>query len=545
METEQMFAALSEEYLKDTWRTYPVRATDLGIHDFDGELGHFHQDAISARVERLWGWQQRLRGKICGEELDAEGLCDLELLRSSIASELFDLQELRVYENNPVLYPQMVLDGVFLLLVREFAPLGERADRILARLEQVPRFLSEARQNLRDPSKVHVEVAIDVTTGGIRFIEEAIPPLAEKIESLGHKLHFAHEKASRAFKNYLTFLKEKALPGAREDFAVGREAFLFKLRHEHMLSYSLEEIFDSAEAGLIETRTRLRKLAQAIDPNKTWRQILVEMRRERPSWERLYRFCADEVSRARQFVVDTSLVTIPKDEELRLMETPTFLRSMMPYGGYNTPPVFQRKPIGLFYVTPVDASLTSNEKKLGGLDKYAIENLVVHETYPGHHLQFVHANRVVSKLRKQSMSSLFSEGWALYCEELMQERGYYRDRRSNLFQLFRSFWCTIRALVDIKMHTQGETVEHMTQMLLSETGLDESDAYTEVRRYALSPTEPLSYFWGKKEILNIREQHRYQTRTFNLRRFHDTLLSFGIIPPRLVGDLLRERGEMS
>jgi uncharacterized protein (DUF885 family) len=163
----------------------------------------------------------------------------------------------------------------------------------------------------------------------------------------------------------------------------------------------------------------------------------------------------------------------------------------------------------------------------------------LHEGYPGHHLQFSLANRTESTARRVFWTPVFAEGWALYCEEMMWEEGFYTDPRERLLQLKDLLWRACRVVVDIALHTRGWSPEEAVDYLVREAALEPANARVEVQRYCAEATQPLSYAVGKREILSLRERWRaLRGPEAPLREFHDHLLAWGTIPPPLIAQAM-------
>jgi uncharacterized protein (DUF885 family) len=154
-------------------------------------------------------------------------------------------------------------------------------------------------------------------------------------------------------------------------------------------------------------------------------------------------------------------------------------------------------------------------------------------------LQLTVAAKLPSKVRKVFGNNLFVEGWALYCEEMMWEQGYWDDLRVRLFQLKDLVWRAVRVIVDVGLHCKGMSFNEAIHWLVSEAHLEHANAVAEVRRYTASPTQPLSYLTGKMAILKLRDEiQKRQGSSFSLKEFHDKLLQAGGLPIRLVEDLM-------
>jgi uncharacterized protein (DUF885 family) len=175
------------------------------------------------------------------------------------------------------------------------------------------------------------------------------------------------------------------------------------------------------------------------------------------------------------------------------------------------------------------------EEILRGHSFYGIPVTALHEGYPGHHLQLVHANYLKNKLRRILNTNVFIEGWALYCEEMMYDAGFYSDPRSRLLQLKDQLWRACRVIIDVQLHTKQMTYEEAVNLLVDCAKLQKVHAEKEVTRYTFSPTQPMSYLVGKRQIIELKEDYQKNTgEQFDLKKFHDRLLSFGSIPVCLI-----------
>jgi uncharacterized protein (DUF885 family) len=224
-----------------------------------------------------------------------------------------------------------------------------------------------------------------------------------------------------------------------------------------------------------------------------------------------------------------------------VVDTPEFERTTIT-AAYDEPPPFDSVTKGLFFVTPVDRSLPAREQEemLRENDWGDIVNTSVHEAYPGHHLQLSFARRHPSPIRKASAPAILEEGWALYCEELMAELGYYTDEQ-RLMQLEWTLVRAARILIDVGLHTRGMTFDEAVLVLTDKVHLEHELAVSEVKRYTMSPTQPLSYLVGREMIFRLRDRYKEREKErFTLKRFHAEILSRGGIAPGLIGQEMFE-----
>jgi uncharacterized protein (DUF885 family) len=426
-----------------------------------------------------------------------------------------------------------------MLVVREFAPLEDRMKSISGRLSQVQRVLEEARANLKNPPRIFTQIALETARGGVGFYRHVIPQLAESVPDLSSEVAKRSQEAADALEDYAKFL-ECLLEESKGDFAVGKELFDLKLKREHFLTYDAETLLDLGHDVFDETVHALNSLAQEIKPGTPWLDLVTELKEHHPAAETLKSTYTEWMARARDFVREKDIITFPENEALEVIDTPGFYRSILPYAAYMPPAPFEFDQKGFFFVTPVDdLPEERQEEKLRGHCLHTIPVIALHEAYPGHHLQLTISSGKGTALRRHFGSNVFAEGWALYCEELMDELGFYGDRETKLFQLKDQLWRAARVIIDASLHTRRMTFDEAVGFLVDRVHLEELNALAEVKRYTTDPTQPMSYIVGKKEILELRDAFRDKMgASFDLKGFHDRLLSYGTVPPKLVRDRL-------
>lgn len=532
------FERLTEEFFAFWWRENPTHATVVGIHDHDGELDRY--DAASL-AERTRHYREYVRAFERVGVRDAGEALDRELVLNQLRWELLELVDVGTLWRNPVYYVEVPLNALYLMAVRDYAPAAERAKRAAERLAAVPRVLSESRENLRSVSPVFVETAAEVARSGLEIVERVLPlylgRALEDDEREFERWENARRAASAALVDYVRWLEEELAPVADGTYALGREAFEAKVRYAHGLPYTADELYAFGEALRKETAARMDALAASLNGGGGWREVTERLKSEHPAADELIEAYADAVESAKAFVLERELVSPPPGESLEVVPTPEYLRPLIPYASYQAPAVHEVEQRGMFYVTPPPPG--EEAEVLRDHSIYGIPVTALHEAYPGHHLQLTRANRADTEPRRVFWTPVFAEGWALYCEELMWEQGFYSDPRQRLLQLKDLLWRACRVVVDVGLHTRGWTVEQAVNYLVEEAGLERRNAEIEVRRYCTESTQPLSYAVGKREIMALRDRYRARVGgAFKLREFHDQLLSWGTIPPPLIARAL-------
>jgi len=536
---DREFEELSEEILQWRWEVSPLEATFEGYHKHDDKFDRFEAGWRQQLLRKAKDYLKRLND-FKDESLSADNRVDRTILAKSFEVEIKREEEFEDLKRRPFLYPEAALYGIYILMLREFAPLEERMASVVGRLKEVERVLKEGKENLLrgdDIPEIWTKTALEITQGGLQFFSGFVPLVAARVPSLKEEILSANGKAADAFREYAVFLEKELLSKSKGDFALGRERFDFLLSEHDMLPYNAEEILEIGQRVTKETQSQMKKIAGEIDPKRTWTEIVDELKKVHPTAEELLDFYKAEMERAKRFVLEKDLASIPEGEMLSIVETPPFERPTIPYAAYVEPAPFEERQEGFFWVTPVDKNAPPEKQKeqLQGHNKYGVALTALHEAYPGHHLQLLHSNRARSKVRRKFATSVFAEGWALYCEELMYEQGFYTSPEVRLLQLKGQLWRACRVVIDVMLHTGRMSFDEAVDILVDVAKVERTNAVTEVKRYTQTPTQPMSYIIGKQEIMRLRDDYKKMMGDkFQLKEFHDKLLSYGTIPVSLV-----------
>lgn len=537
-ESVRVFTALSEEFVELFMKHHPVAATGAGIHDYDHLMPDDSPEGLKERASWLRDLEQRLVASVPWDELPVETRVDFALLRSRISALRADIEEIKIPQKTPALFLRRSFLAIHLLLARTFAPLDERKEAVVARLMAIPDYLDGARPNLREIPDVLLEDALEIAAQGPGFVDEVVRTLLRHFPGEAERLEHAGSRARTGFLRFHDFLDREMRATSTGTFAIGERWMNYKLEREHLLPWTCAQIEQIGRDQLAFTHSLLEQEANRLDPTRTWREHYEEGRQRHPEAHWLSEAYLGEMERAKAFIADKKLMPLPLGEKLEIVDTPMFQRATTPWTSYQSPAPFDTEQTGFFCVTPVDLRRSKEEQalQLAGHCLPLLPVTVIHEVWPGHHLQRCFANRAATRLRRITVSDLFLEGWALYCEEFMFEQGFFRtDPLTRLFQLRHQLWRACRMILDAGLHSGRVTIDEGVQMLIDEAGLEPAAARAEVRRACTQPTHLLGGLAGKLQILELRDevQARMGAR-FSIHDFHAALLEAGTLPPALV-----------
>jgi uncharacterized protein (DUF885 family) len=523
-----------DEYLAWLHEVHPTNATFDGVHLHDDLLEDLSRAAIEQQTRALGGFARRLAA------IDPTRLTETERLErpaldADIRARLFELESVRTWERNPQHYGDLLSTSLAGQTLFDYAPLSERARRVLSKLHQVPRLMQAARDNIKDPPGIFVKFGLESLRGAQRFIEEDLPKAFADLDDL-HVLGDLADgscEASNAIAAYITYLEEEVAPKARGTFRLGPERLAEKLRLEEGLTLDTERLLAIAMRELHATQEEFKRVASRLDgkdPFAAWGKA----KAEHPPAGQVVATAQAQLEELETFIRRQDLVRVPDAAPVQVAPTPRFYR--WTFASMWTPGPFEARPLKAFYyITDADPSWPADrqEEHLRDFSYGALWAISVHEVFPGHFLHYQHLRKLTSTLRK---SILFSsagmvEGWAHYAEHMMVEVGFRRqDPVVKLGQLAEALIRLCRLVVGLRLHCEDLSVEQGVRFFRDEAYLEEAAARREAERGTFDPSYIL-YSLGKLMVLKLREDYTAKVGArFSLRDFHDTLLGNGTVP---------------
>ncbi|MDQ3880110.1 MAG: DUF885 domain-containing protein [Chloroflexota bacterium] len=536
-EWDARFDRLVERWFRRRLELSPETATNLGIHDRDGELGAASRDAVDEELDFVRATTREVDGVPAGELTPDRGL-DRELLLHDGRLRELELAHCRTWAGRSGA-AEAIGDALFPLFTRDFAPLPERLESIRSRLDAVPRYLTEARGRVVDPVPLWIELDLESIAALPRFLDTILAAAgAEQLgDGLVPRLERAVTSAKAALDEHAAWLRADVLPRATRPWHTGPELFdeLIGLRE---LDAGSDEILAVGEQMLADAHAARDAIAGEIDPLLSPAEVADAVKNDHPATfaEALdgYR---ESMERARRFIVEHDLMTMPPSDRLIVIETPPYIRHLIPLAAYDPPAKFDADPIGTYIVTPPATPGMMREH-----NHASISNTSVHEAYPGHHLQLSAAISNASLVRLLSFAPEFEEGWAFYCEQLMKEHGFDDTPRHRYAQLTDVIWRATRIVLDVRLHRGEVGFEEGVERLMTETGFERPAALAEVKRYTSTPGYQLSYLFGRHLIDRLKADVQARMGpAFGLKYFHDTLLYAGSIPVSYARRLFERR----
>jgi uncharacterized protein (DUF885 family) len=525
-DADARFDRTIDRWFRDQVAMHPEIATFFGLHDHDGELSSGGRDAIDEEVAFYRRTIDELSAVDPGE-LTPERALDRDLAIHQARLGIFWQTEYRTWAGSSEAAGH-IGEALFPLFTRDFAPLPERVASIASRLEAAPRYLRESRERVTEPVRLWTEIDIKSTEMLPGFLDTILAAARSETddEAGTRRLAAAVEATRRALGDHLEWLRSDVLPRAGGEWAAGPERFeeMIRLRE---LEADGDEILAVGEELLVSEKAARDAICAEIDPTLSLEEVadLVKDDHATTFAESLneYRGAMDA---ARAFVVEHDIATPPDEDHLNVIETPSFVRHLIPFAAYYEPARFDASPVGTYIVTP-----PSSPEMMREHNRSSISNTSVHEAYPGHHLQLSAAITNPSLVRLFSGAPEFAEGWAFYCERMMKEAGFDDTPKGWYIVHTDAIWRATRIILDVSLHRGLIGFDDAVDRLVAETGFERPAALAEVKRYTSTPTYQLSYLFGRHMIEKLKSEVRAREgRDFSAKRFHDTLIYGGTMP---------------
>ncbi len=543
---DDSFKSLSDSFITGYLKWRPELALGLGFHEYNGRSSDLSQASLNTELNRLKDYDAKLAA-FDTTSLSAKMFYDFRILRNAIKNELYNFEDLQLYKKNPIYYAFAA--DVSLYIKRDFAPLEQRLQYLISVEKRLPNAFAVAKENLRDTlAKPVVQTAISVASGYASFMKKDLLLALKDIKNNTLMAVFkkANDSAVAAVNDYVQWLKTNRLPKADNNFAIGKDNYQKMLLYSENISMSPEEILAIGLKELKKEQDEFNAAAKIINPNKKPVDVYHDMQKEHSIADSLIPDAKKHLENIRQFVIDHKIISIPSNVRVQVKETPEYARETST-ASMDMPGPFEKKATeSYYYITPVEASWSTKQKEdwLSMFDFYTMDNVSVHEAYPGHYVQGLHLNASgATDIEKLFGSYAFVEGWAHYCEKMMIEEGFGNNGDSitaakyHLAQSGDALLRICRLCVSIKMHCQGMTLEEGTKFFMNNWYQGEKPSYQEALRGTSDPGY-LFYTIGKLEILKLRDDYKQQEgSSYSLMKFNDAVNDNGMPPIRL----LRER----
>ena len=550
---------LSSRYLDGLFHARPHLATYMGVHTQDGRMMDLDPPAITQRIRELNALAAQVKALDVGK-LSTDDKADARILADGIALELLYLTDIREWASDPRLedsFPfydprEYVASRLGELIHGTFAPESQRAKWVAAQLKALPHHLSMKQSSLVTPEPVRLAQAVKDNAGRITFFNTELKTFTAKYPDAEK----ARVEAVKALEGYQQFLSSFPAAKATHDWRLGKELYDRKFPLALQTDMTPAQLQKAAEEAFEAERGKLYAIARGLSAElfpkeaapaenaprpaqaQVIRRVLEELSRNHPPAAQLVEAHAEKLATLRTFIAEKNLLTLPPPDTLRVLPEPEYKRGASG-AEYLSPGMLDKtsKWHGTFYVDPVDPSWPPEkvESYLRANDWYAITLTSAHEAYPGHHTQTWYARQHPNALRSTLWSGAFAEGWAVYGEGLMIQKGL--GGKENARYALRDAWggmvVAANAILDIKLQ-RGEMTDEEALRFMEDEGFQEKAlAEKKLLRAKLDSTQLCQYFLGLSEIEALERDVKARGK-FDQRAFNQELIGHGTVPVKIL-----------
>lgn len=552
--TKQLNALYSQvwEYIL---QSEPIFATQSGDHRYDDRLPQISEEAYTRQLGQMRVFQAALQN-ISPTDLPSEEQINRQVLESILENICSGL------EHHTYRFSVSQQGGFYIEFVDlpEYAPFNNLQDyqNFLARLAGFRAYARDYITLLRGALRqgdIHPRTAVAgipaalkkqltqtaESTPFYRPFENIPPALSAQASTLREQARQAiHNSVLPGYRDFLQFIEEEYLPAARESIAAcdlpnGLAFYQAQIRHHTTLTLTPQEIHAIGRQEVARIRVEMQAI---LDQNSFQGSIqdYIHYLRTDPQFY---------LTTPQALLQSAALIAKRMDGELprlfgKLPRLPYGIRATPDYiapfstTAYYFPGTGDGTRAGYYYVNTYD---------LKSRPLYELEALTLHEAVPGHHLQIALQQEMdeLPALRRFYFFNAYIEGWALYSERLGLETGFYSDPASNFGRLTYEMWRACRLVVDTGMHALGWTRQQAIDFMLENSALTLLNITNEVDRYIAWPGQALAYKLGEIHIRSLRQSAEQALGArFNLRAFHDTLLSNGAVPLNVLTHMIQK-----
>ena len=543
------FHALLDEHWEWQLEENPVRASRLGDRRWNDQWTDNSLEAIERRHTERQDFLRRLR-LVDSRELDEADRLNYDLFRRQLENAL-DAHPFKAYlmpmsQRGGIQSLESTAESLRLSNVQDYEDWLARMSKIETAIEQTMALMEEGRASGYMPPRILMERIPDQIAS--QLVEEptespffkafaGMPDSIgvadqERLQQLAREL--IDESIVPAYREFNRYFNDTYLPASRDSIGAselpnGPAFYEYRARLYTTTSMTPDDIHRLGLEEVRRIRDEMQLVIDELEFDGSFRDFLHFLRTD----PQFYYETPEELFEGYLAVskrIDPELVRVfgklPR-MPYGLRPIPDNIAPDTTTAYYSSPAADGSRP-GYYYV-----NLYRPEVR----PKFEMEVLSIHEAVPGHHLQIALQQELenLPNFRKYSGFTAFTEGWGLYSESLGYEMGFYEDPYSRFGALTYDMWRAVRLVVDTGMHYKGWTRQQAIDFFKDNAAKTEQDIVNEIDRYISWPGQALAYKIGQLKILELRRNAEQALgANFDVRAFHDALLSGGALPMEIL-----------
>lgn len=556
------FNAYKERFVLHLWKQYPGWASSLGFHNYDSILVIPNQDARNGELAFCKANLDSLKSFDLNS-LSDNNKTDYHLIEGQLKSTQWYINEYQSFEWNPSDYN--VCGGFAEMLANHYDSLDVRLRNFYLRMKNVKAYYETAKQQIKNPTIEHTQLAIDQNIGGLSTFNEDLKEALNKshLDAKQKEQMLARAaEATSAINDYANWLKELKNVTPRS-FRLGKALYAKKFEHDIQSSYTADEIYKKALEHKADLHTKMFDITKELwskyipsmkipeDKLVAIKQLIDVISVKHVQADSFQTEIEHQIPKLVNFIKEKNLIYIDPSKPLVVRKEPAYMAGVA--GASISSPGPYDKNGNTYYNV---GSFTGWDKAriesyLREYNYYILQILNIHEAIPGHYTQLVYSNQSPSIIKAIFGNGAMVEGWAVYTERMMLENGYGNDPSTSSGQASKEMWLmyykwnlrsTCNTILDYGVHANNLSKEDAIHLLVNEAFQQTAEAEGKWKRVSVTQVQLCSYFTGFKEIYDFREElKKRQGASFNLKQFHENFLSYGSAPVKYIKELMARK----
>ncbi|MFO7981091.1 MAG: DUF885 family protein [Candidatus Aminicenantes bacterium] len=555
---DENFRKTLEDYLDTLWKFYPTQATLAGFHDYDDKLEDFSSRNVTKQYEKLDEFNKDFVVEIDKDKLSPEVKIDHAMIVDGLSLELQQHESLLPWEYDPLFYNKIIFNCVRSLMTGDFGNPEDRAKNAVKRLNDLPKFLKNAMKDLKTPSQLSTETAIDQFPAIMNFYQNEMPQLIQEApDSQKSDLQKKLADVIPALQEYQSYLKDELLPKSTGNFRL-LQAHVKMARMSFQNLSPLQQIGEKAKVDIINIQREMALIClsfyKIMDPkfnvekppsNLTEEQVrnviishvLDKLKIFHPTKDNFMEALKTSQQEVKTFIQEKELLDNLPEAELNIEEMPKIYQTGNRFRLVR-PALYDSSNQYTLQIAPFDEE-SSEEEIQAVLEEYndfILPFYTARNIYPGTFVPAYLSLENASLPQKLYPNRALISGWPLFVEEMMALSGINNyDLRVRLHQLKMKLKAAIDFMLDLQIHQGGMTKEQAVNYMTRMGFQSKMEAEINWERIVLMPLEAAYPYVGYQAILDMEENYKkIKGDTYSRKEFLQEILSYGPIPLRLL-----------
>jgi uncharacterized protein (DUF885 family) len=551
------FETYKTNFVEALWKLHPGWASSIGYHKYDSvltvpdEIQREKELAFySAQLDSLKAFQIL--------NLSNSNKTDFHLMEDFFKSSQWSINELRSYQWDPSNYN--VCGSFSEMLNNNYDSLDVRLQHFYLKMAFVTAYYEAAKKNISNPTQEHTELAISQNLGGSAiFGKDLSEVLVTSQLSAEEKIKITSRAKDclKAVTEYVVWLKNLKNETPRS-FRLGKELYTKKFEYDIQSGYTADKIYEIALLHKKDLHDKMFEITQTLWPkylkDKKIPDSKLDAIKEMIDVLSVKHVAADSFQTAIEkqiptlveFVNKKQLLYLDPNKPLVVRKEPAYMAGLAG-ASISSPGPYDKNGNTYYNVGSLSGwPKEKSESNLREYNQYILQILNIHEAIPGHYTQLIYSNQSPSLIKSIFGNGAMIEGWAVYTEKMMLENGYGASEGSETAEpemwLMYYKWnlrSTCNTILDHSVHAKNMSKEEALDLLTQDAFQQQAEAEGKWRRVTLSQVQLCSYFTGYTEIYELREEIKKEMGDkFDLKKFHETFLSYGSAPVKYIKELM-------